>query len=70
MSTRELAHSMIDKMTEEQLKGFIMLISGTALTTPTAKPLRGSLSKYANPELISQEEGAWERAVQEKYENT
>ena len=31
--------------------------------------IRGILSKYANPSLIDQEDGAWERAVAEKYGN-
>ncbi|MCX4325683.1 MAG: hypothetical protein OSJ45_00060 [Lachnospiraceae bacterium] len=30
---------------------------------------RGSLSKYANPELIKEESSAWEKAVAEKYGN-
>ena len=33
------------------------------------KSARGILSKYANPDLIPKEEGAWERAVVEKYGN-
>ena len=28
---------------------------------------KGILSKYANPALIGEEEGAWERAVAEKH---
>lgn len=31
------------------------------------KSARGVLSQYANPKLREQEEGAWERAVVEKY---
>ena len=34
-----------------------------------ADELMGILSEYANPELAKQEEGAWERAVVEKYGN-
>lgn len=30
MSTREYAYSLIDSMTEEQLKGFILLFGGLA----------------------------------------
>ena len=33
------------------------------------KGMRGVLSRYANPELREREEGAWERAVAEKYGN-
>ena len=32
------------------------------------KNLRGVLSEYANPALMEQEKGAWERAVTEKYD--
>lgn len=31
------------------------------------KALRGSLAKYADTELMDKENGAWERAVKEKY---
>ena len=40
------------------------------LVTPDAaekKSMRGALAKYADPKLREQEEGAWERAVAEKY---
>lgn len=30
---------------------------------------RGSLSEYANPELMKEEDSAWEKAVREKYGN-
>ena len=30
---------------------------------------RGSLSEYANPELLKEESSAWEKAVFEKYGN-
>lgn len=33
----------------------------------TIQSLRGSLSQYANPNLIQHEKEAWEMAVQEKY---
>ena len=33
------------------------------------KTARGSLAKYANPDLWGQEEAAWEKAVIEKYDN-
>lgn len=35
----------------------------------SAKSLMGILSEYADPKLREQEEGAWERAVVEKYSN-
>jgi len=30
----------------------------------------GCLRKYANPALVSEEKGAWERAAVKKYENS
>ena len=35
----------------------------------SVKGIRGILSKYADPSLIGQEKGAWERAVAAKYGN-
>lgn len=32
------------------------------------KALRGSLSKYANPDLIAEEKEAWKNAMREKYD--
>lgn len=37
MSTKEIAYSLIDSMTEEQLKGFIMLF-GSRKDIPEEKP--------------------------------
>ena len=36
-------------------------------TNAGVKALRGGLSKYANPELRSQESSAWASAVEEKH---
>ncbi len=36
-------------------------------TDADVKALRGVLSKYANPELRSQESSAWASAVEEKH---
>ena len=33
------------------------------------KSMRGALSNYANPKLAEQEDGVWEQAVVEKYDN-
>ncbi|MDE7098040.1 MAG: hypothetical protein K2O60_02715 [Ruminococcus sp.] len=37
MSTREIAYNLIDNMTEEQLKGFIMLF-GNLMNIPEEEP--------------------------------
>ena len=44
----------------ETVKNTTTLKRGTAF---------GCLKKYANPTLIEQEKGAWERAVTERYAN-
>ena len=33
------------------------------------KSAKGILKEYANPDLVSREKGAWERAVAEKYDS-
>jgi len=35
----------------------------------TKKSLRGSLKHYAKPDLIAQEQNAWQMMVSEQYEN-
>ncbi|WP_027339021.1 hypothetical protein [Halonatronum saccharophilum] len=34
------------------------------------KSLKGILNKYSNPDLIKEEEEAWQMAVEEKYEDS
>ncbi|MEZ5535259.1 MAG: hypothetical protein R3F02_06500 [Thiolinea sp.] len=48
----------------------IVLPSPKQTTPPTArkKSLRGSLKRYANPELMDQEQDAWQAAVSDKHE--
>lgn len=38
------------------------------LPPPHKRSLRGSLKTYANPDLIGQENEAWQMAVREKHE--
>ena len=68
MSTKEMAYSMIDTLTEEQLQEVIAFLKGYKKKTASVESVRGILSEYANPDLIAQEESAWERAVVENYE--
>ena len=50
-----------------------IVLGGTEAIIPTEKPekkaltARGIGNKYANPEMILSEKGAWERAVVERY---
>lgn len=40
-----------------------------ALPAPQKKSLRGALKHYAKPDLIAQEQGAWQTAISEKHEH-
>jgi hypothetical protein len=71
MSTREMAHALIDTLSEEQLRGLLMLAqAGTFQKGKEKKSVRGIFSEYANTDLIPLEDTAWEKSVKEKYENT
>lgn len=74
MSTKELAYSIFETLTEKQLEGFILLFSGNnekaAEARPKAGTLKGALADYADPNLISQEKEAWANAAAEKYKNS
>lgn len=67
MSTRELAYSVIDGLTDEELEAFIILFGKGRVKPIQKKSARGAWSSAANPDLIPLEEGAWERAVMERY---
>ena len=47
----------------------VIILPAEEIVVPSPKTgsAFGCLKKYANPELIPQEKGAWERAVVEKY---
>lgn len=74
MSTKELAYSIFETLTEKQLEGFILLFSGnnekSAEPRPKAGTLKGALADCADPDLISQEKEAWANAAAEKYKNS
>lgn len=65
MSTKELAYSIFETLTEKQLEGFILLFSGntekTAEPRPKAGTLKGALADYADPNLISKEKAAYRK---------
>lgn len=74
MSTKEMVHSMIDRMSEEQVKALFVVLGGTI---PDEKPetnisdevdaVCGILHEYANPDLIPLEnEEAWAEAAAER----
>ena len=74
MSTKELAYSIFETLTEKQLEGFILLFSGNNEKSdehrPKAGTLKGALAEHADPNLISQEKEAWANAAAEKYKNS
>jgi hypothetical protein len=45
-----------------------LIITPETKKTTSNNSAFGCLNRFANPSTISSEEGAWERAVQEKYE--
>ncbi len=69
MSTKELLYTMIDELTEQQCLELIHYLDSRKKRRKTAASVKGILSDYADPNLISQEDGAWERAVKRNYEN-
>ena len=69
MSTRELVHTLVDGLSEEQLRGLVLLLQNQPRKETTLEEVQGILSAYANPDLIPLEETAWESAVKEKFEN-
>ena len=53
---------------KERENGEIMVFNASGSSKHKAKGAAyGILKKYANPEMISLEEGAWERAATEEY---
>lgn len=68
MSTKEMAYSIIDTLTEEQLQELLIFLNGYNKKQVSVESVRGMLSAYANPDLIPLEESAWERTVAENYE--
>ncbi len=73
MSTKELLYTMIDELTEQQMQGLIMLLSGKENSKSyrdEVSSAMGRLAEYANPDLIPLEKDAWEIAVKAKYEET
>lgn len=76
MSTRELAYSLIDRLSENQLNAAIELLN--TFFEPVSQKQNGGSSpenvmgiaaKYANPDLIPLEKEAWADAAAEKYKN-
>jgi|GEM_PF-2631110 PHD/YefM family antitoxin component YafN of YafNO toxin-antitoxin module len=51
------------------LKALVESFEKREIATKPIKSVRGCLKKYADPELIAEEESAWTRAVKEKYDN-
>ena len=56
-----------EQTSETSLRGALSEYAKREGEQPGGKSLRGALSEYAKPGLMGREEGAWERAVAEKY---
>ena len=73
--TREYARNIIYMLSEEQFDKLSELIQKfndenqkkDQLKGKNILTAKGALNKYANPKMIPDEKGAWERAVIEKY---
>lgn len=68
MSTRERVVGMLDGLTEEQLEAIAVILSGMTVQSPRKKAseVKGILHRFANPDLIPSEDGAWERDLAER----
>lgn len=67
---REKVHNEIDLVPEEnmqQLHDLIITFVGKKENNKKTHSAKGALKKYADPSKWSEEEGAFERAVVEKY---
>ena len=71
MSTREQIVGMLDDLSEEQLKAVAVILSGMSVHSKgkNAAEVKGILHRFANPDLIPAEEGAWERDIAERAAN-
>lgn len=72
MSTKERVHTIVDRLSEEQLNALLVILGSVDKSDNNdndVDAVRGILHNAANPDLIPLEEGAWERAVAERYGN-
>lgn len=74
MGTREWAYSMIEELTDEEFHALMVIVQSMrkhseepANRFTNHQSARGFLHQYANPSLLSSEEGVWEQAAAEKY---
>ncbi len=69
MSTKERVHTIVDRLTEEQLNALLVILGSVDNSDNDVDAAMGILHDAANPDLIPLEEGAWGRAVAERYGN-
>lgn len=79
MSTLEKTIGLLETMPDDKIEtvyAFVRFIDSdiyespskpTAAKTETIQSMLGIAHEYANPSLIEQEDGAFERAIAEKY---
>ncbi len=77
MSTLEKTIGLLETMPNDKIEtvyAFVRFINSDNYEPPsesakmeTIQPMLGIAHEYANPALIEQEEGAFERAIAEKY---
>ena len=61
------AFALPSEMLNRKLEIIILPLDEAAKPATEKKSLRGCWAKYANPELIPLEEGAWGRAIEDDY---
>ena len=72
MSTKERVHTIVDRLSEEQLNALLVILGSVDNSDNNdndVDAVMGILHDAANPDLIPLEEGAWGRAVAERYGN-
>ena len=68
MSTKEMAYSIIDTLTEEQLEELMVFLKGYSKKTTSVDSVFGILSGRSNGDYISQEKSVWEKVAADNYE--
>lgn len=71
MSTREKAVSLLLELPEQAVEtvfAFMQDLAARQTPRPAAQDAFGIAHKYANPVLMEQERGAFERAMAEKHD--
>lgn len=67
MNTKEIAFNIFENLSQDELEAFVVLFGKGFTKTEKKKSARGVWNSFANPDLIPLEDGAWKKAVEERY---